>query len=385
MYLFFDTNGILKEQITVSPPVVGNSGVDKIYVYWDGVESRNITGCWGKYRLADTNEYTDYLYYDEISNSQIPYDQDRDLKFFHYNQTYKFYVFNIPDIVLSPTGDLDVYSVAFSCWFEIDGTEEDTPVMEDDKLKAMSLVAFAVNPSTASVAQDNNINIAQWNQLVKMINNIADFDVNDVVTLSTNQDIEGNKNFTGDVTRNGYDLLDTSALKPTILTPVVCGPFSSIGGDTVEVPLPDGTGGVTVNVYSGYQIVASATNAIVTYIDQATGDISLSGEIGATAILSWHYESTRIGFRFTIGTDYNGLYVFTHSYLTMLIPVYALTEGQTYKFVGVGLQDGTTGSVMTMVHNMQRNGQYLDIWSGNSDYPMIAGRVGTLAKVKLYS
>ena len=386
MYLFFDVNGTLKEQITISPPIVGNSGVDKIYVYWEDVENKNITGAWCKYKKADGTYTQDYFYFDNIEITTIPYDQNRDLKFFKYNQNYKFYVFNVPDVVLSPTEDLETYSVLFSCWFEVDGTEESTPVMEEDKIKAMSLVAFGVDPSTATISQDFNINIAQWNELVKMITSIGDFDVDDVVTLSTNQDIDGNKNFTGDVTRNNYDLLDTNALKPTILTPVVCGALSQVAGGTATVLSEGGVGTYTVTVVPSYTIVAGISSGTITNINQETGIISFITATQSVTI-TWHYENsvdTRIGFKFYIGTDYNGIYVFTHSYLMMAIPVYELVDGRTYKFTGVGLQDAE-GSVMNMVHNMKRNGEYLEIWSGNSNYPMIAGRIGTLAKIKLYN
>lgn len=496
MYLFFDRNGTLKEQITVSPPRYGDENVNAIHVYWDNEVTESITknSVYCRYKKPN-GSYTLNLLADDVVNESVPYDPNRDLKFFNYNQNYRFYVFNIPSDIFAELENVDVYTVLFSCWF----------IYNTNQQKTMGLVAFAVEPSTQSVALDQNINIAQWNALINMLTGTADLtnidvlsvtfkesedpsenglsmknnaiywrgaeivtlsDLNAYVTTSStqnisgyktflggvgienapldienlsnipiivatindddnttdykifadegtndstyniklpnkngrlavidevvlktsDQDISGNKNFTGNVTKNNKDLLDTDALKPTILTPSICGAFDTIAGGTTSVLMSGGAGSHTVSVIADYNIVASVDSGAITNIDQTTGVISIiSSE--ETVELSWHYESTtdtRIGFRFNIGSDYNGIYVFTHSYLTMLVPIYALTEGQTYKFTGAGLQDGVTGSVISMIHNMQRNGQYLDIWSGNSDYPMIAGRVGTLAKVKLY-
>lgn len=591
MYLFFDRNGTLKEQITVSPPRYGDENVNAIHVYWDNEVTQSISkdSVYCRYKKPDGN-YTLNLVADDVVNESVPYDPNRDLKFFNYNQNYRFYVFNIPSDIFVELENVDVYTVLFSCWF----------IYNTNQQKTMGLVAFAVEPSTQSVAVDQNINIAQWNALINMLTGTADLinidvlsitfkesenpsedglsmnnnviywrgvklvtltDLNAYVTTGTAQDISGYKTFLGgiglenapleiengsevplgvftvhdndnttdynikadggeddatydielpnksgrlavtdevvlntsdqdingqktfkdkiilegdagdpllqidatdmtedgnqstfnikvqDLTQDGatYDItlpnvscelvgteggqsikgqkimhhlnvnvqnlpnsngmlafnnnkyygrvngnnkeiLTQDALTPTILAPVTCGLLDTIAGGETSVLITGGIGSHTVNVIDDYEIVAEVNSGSITNINQTTGAISIiSSE--ETVELSWHYESTvdtRIGFRFNIGSDYNGIYVFTHSYLTMLVPIYALTEGQTYKFTGAGLQDGITGSVISMIHNMQRNGQYLDIWSGNSDYPMIAGRVGTLAKVKLY-
>jgi len=502
MYLFFDENGTLKEQITVSPPRYGDENVNAIYVYWDNEVTETITkdNVYCRYKKPN-GEYTiNNLTADDVVNATIPYDQNRDLKFFHYNQTYRFYVFNIPTDIFVELEDVDVYSVLFSCWFIYDGEQ-----------KTMGLSAFAVEPSTQSVAVDKNINIAQWNELIKMLTGTADFksidvqnitfkessepsenglsmvdniiywygaklltpsDLNSYVTLGTsqtisnlktftgglrisgnplniqnrddiplieadyhddvynysatfkiiadnsnddwsdneytiqlpnddgtlaldkntvnltgNQNVAGNKNFTGNVTKNNKNLLDTDALKPTILTPATSGETAVTlqGGTATLTEQPAGAGTYTVTVRTGYNIVATINGGVsgdITNIDQETGIISYIAPAG-TVLIQWQYEGTPVAFKFNIGSDYNGIYVFTHSYLTMLIPIYALSENFVYKFTGPGLQNNE-GSVINMIHNMQRVGTNLIIWSGNSDYPMIAGRVGTLAKVKLY-
>lgn len=168
MYLFFDRNGTLKEQITVSPIRVGDSNVDKVYVYWDSeIEPSGIN-----YRYKKPNdEYTLSLTSDTTIETTIPYDQDRDLKFFKYGQTYKFYVCDIPDDIYEVLPGMQTYTCLFSCWF-----------IYGDKIKTMGLVAFGVEPSTQSVAIDQNINIAQWNELIKIYNNLKPVEIDSGVS-----------------------------------------------------------------------------------------------------------------------------------------------------------------------------------------------------------
>lgn len=600
MYLFFDSEGTLREQITKSPVRIGDTK-NRIYVYWDSEYMSGVMNAsYCIFEKPDGNN-TPMISCTGFVDDTIPYDPNRDLQYFKYSQTYHFCVFDMPDSIFIPSGD-DVNSVLFSCWL----------IYNTSEIKTMSVVAFAIEPSTLSVESDQNINVAQWNILVKKLGNAMD-----AVSLSTDQTITGQKTFTKDVIieskkliiddaktgdaliqmstedentgnqathkiiadgigdgqtyniklpnvnngrlltdnadlnmntgkkikvtdsqikldrsqlsmqeipddsvaieihtedeQSGFDVihniltdgvdqgtpeydiylpnengrlvtnntpgyvkttgnqqiagnktfndsivmksdvemqvekitlatedenynrteykfiagalarenievditlpadsgilarkseiptktsdltndsnfLTTTALTPTILTPVECGRLvPNLPGGEESVYIPEGYGTLTVNVIADYEIVASVEDGDITNIDQSTGVISFMSQ-KETPRVSYHYEplDQRVGFKFSIGSDYNGIYVFTHSYLTMLVPIYNLTVGQTYKFTGPGLQNAQ-GSVITMIHNMMRNSDNtLDIWSGNSDYPMIAGRIGTLAKVKLY-
>ena len=166
MYLYFDKGGTLREQITVSPVRVGDINVNKIYVYW---EDNNPTGGYCIYRKPDGTN-TQSLDYDEFIETTIPYDQNRDLKFFKYNTPYRFCVFNMPDTesennIFIPSGT-GINSVLFSCWL----------LYNTNQVKGMSLVTFAVEPTTLSVANDQNINVAQWNMLISLITGTAQFE-----------------------------------------------------------------------------------------------------------------------------------------------------------------------------------------------------------------
>lgn len=498
MYLYFDRNGTLKEQITI-PVRTGdeNGEVNSIYVYWDTDKTIKLGTCC-KFRMANGEYYISggspiipaTKLVDEL---QIPYDQNRDLKFFKYNTTYPFIKFTIPADVLATENENNdivpvVNSVLFSSYILYENENQ------QDEVKALTMVAFAVEPTLLSVAQDQNINIAQWYELLREIQKAIEM-VENGVTTNTDQLITGIKTFKDEINlthkntndntelyhivpdgqsdvdleiyialpdesgtiltyeqmqtylfsyvnlsgtqtitgtktfkdyiklthqntegyiegytieaNDGFDddanitlklpfsggTLATeqkaSTLISNALTPSIMQATSAEyivnqreGGET-SVLITGGEGSHTVDVIEGYDIVATVDSGSITNIDQETGEISIiSG--AQTVTLSWHYEATRYAFKFNIGSDYNGLYVFTFYYLTMLVAIYALTNNQIYKFAGPGIQDFETGSVTTIIYNMKRVGNDLYIWSGKTEYQLIADLVGTLAKVKLY-
>ena len=157
MYLYFDNNGILKEIINDNSLRKGNSNINSLYVFWEGY-SNAITNVFSRYKMDNNSVYpsastfeTDY----EEEDAIIDYDPKRDLKFFQYGKTYHFYVLPIPDEVLAVGG-----SVLASIWFA-----------ESNNITTMGQVAFNVDESTLSVAEDENINVAQWNELMKYFTN----------------------------------------------------------------------------------------------------------------------------------------------------------------------------------------------------------------------
>ena len=90
MYVYFDSNGVLREIITERNFRVGDSKRDKIYVYWEG-EHSPYSG-WIKYRLPNSDEYTAetrfYDLYTEKVGKELPNKPLRNLKFFSYDHTY---------------------------------------------------------------------------------------------------------------------------------------------------------------------------------------------------------------------------------------------------------------------------------------------------------
>lgn len=127
MYIYFDSNGYLKEFIN-DPIREGAQNVNKIYVYVepstnktktvtiDGVErgvyaflSTYTTGT-VDYKLDDEEITTESFVLDhthDLVYEQIPFDKKRDLKYFKYFEYYEFLKLTIPSTVTSGSGRVD--------------------------------------------------------------------------------------------------------------------------------------------------------------------------------------------------------------------------------------------------------------------------------------
>lgn len=108
-----------------------------------------------------------------------------------------------------------------------------------------------------------------------------------------------------------------------------------------------------------------------------------------TPQLRTYTTSANNRFRFNIGnlTNIQGLGIFSFGNCNTMINLYGLTLGTTYKQVGTFIYN-SSGSVITTTINIayvQVDGSYyLDITSGNSNYPIINGYTGYLFTLKLY-
>lgn len=158
MYLYFDRYGTLKEQITFNPARVGNSNVNKIFVYWEGVEEfpdwAQELALQTRYLLQDNTQYpsaTTFGFSAQPETTELPFDKNQDLKYFKYYKEYKFLTIDIPDEVLSYNGAVKSY-----IW-----------VLNADKKRILGLgvFAFMVDGDINEVVPDENISLAQWNMI----------------------------------------------------------------------------------------------------------------------------------------------------------------------------------------------------------------------------
>lgn len=158
MYLYFDRYGTLKEQITFNPARVGNSNVNKIFVYWEGVEEfpdwAQELALQTRYLLQDNTQYpsaTTFGFSAQPETAELPFDKNQDLKYFKYYKEYKFLTIDIPDEVLSYNGAVKSY-----IW-----------VLNADKKRILGLgvFAFMVDGDINEVVPDENISLAQWNMI----------------------------------------------------------------------------------------------------------------------------------------------------------------------------------------------------------------------------
>ena len=158
MYLYYDRYGTLKEQITFNPARVGNINVNKIFVYWEGVEEfpdwEQELALQTRYLLQDNTQYpsaTTFGFSTQHETAELPYDKNQDLKYFKYYKEYKFLTIDIPAEVLSYNGAVKSY-----IW-----------VLNADKKRVLGLgvFAFMVDGDINEVIPDENISLAQWNMI----------------------------------------------------------------------------------------------------------------------------------------------------------------------------------------------------------------------------
>lgn len=155
MYLYFDENGILREQINDKATRQGDIG-NKIYVYFNSaIEPENIY-----VRYRNGNGILVKTQFDVSTTKvalQIPYNKNRDLKYFNYTDEFDFYVITIPNEVLEVAG-------ATGCTVRFVQQEEDV---------SLSTFAFMVEPSVEGgnyVASDDYVSLAQYQYLLNLIN-----------------------------------------------------------------------------------------------------------------------------------------------------------------------------------------------------------------------
>lgn len=167
MYLYFDSNGVLKEIINDKPFRQGNVDVNKIYIY---VENTEINSLWIKYKNIDGTEAPDtgwyQLEYDEPTEMQIPYNPRRDLKYFKYYTDYPMY--EVPLEGDDAEWSALNYAGTVALTMRIDGTD------------TLGLVVFNVEESVEGnyIAPDEYISLAQFNYLLSKFSGI-DYNVYD--------------------------------------------------------------------------------------------------------------------------------------------------------------------------------------------------------------
>ena len=179
MYLYFDRYGTLKEQITFNPARVGNSNVNKIFVYWEGVEEftdwAQELALQTRYLLQDNTQYpsaTTFGFSAQPETAELPFDKNQDLKYFKYYKEYKFLTIDIPDEVLSYNGAVKSY-----IW-----------VLNADKKRILGLgvFAFMVDGNIGEVKQDETITIAQWNMIAAQLGLLSGSVIDVTCDIETN-------------------------------------------------------------------------------------------------------------------------------------------------------------------------------------------------------
>lgn len=215
MYIYLDKQGVVKEIINDEALRQSASNVNEIYVYYDGLQEADIGSVLATYGLPDGTITDEMQVATQTQESEIPYNAERDLKFFQYYKAYAFYHFAIADLALSQEGVVRLM---------IRLAQKD-----GEYIKVAGLICFDVEGEL--VKEDHGVSLAQYNYLVK-----AWINANGFLPLDGSKAMQGNldmgshnvllngktlKDNNGALNYNGSDLAkqsDTSSLQSQIDT-----------------------------------------------------------------------------------------------------------------------------------------------------------------------
>ena len=215
MYIYLDKQGVVKEMINDEALRQSASNVNEIYVYYEGLQEADIGSVLATYGLPDGTITDEMQVATQTQESEIPYNAERDLKYFKYYQAYPFYHFAIADLALSQEGVVRLM---------IRLAQKD-----GEYIKVAGLICFDVEGEL--VKEDHGVSLAQYNYLVK-----AWFDTKECLPLDGSKAMQGNldmashnvllngktlKDNNGALNYNGSDLAkqsDTSSLQSQIDT-----------------------------------------------------------------------------------------------------------------------------------------------------------------------
>lgn len=151
MYIYLDKQGVVKEIINDEALRQSASNVNEIYVYYDGLQEADIGSVLATYGLPDGTITDEMQVATQTQESEIPYNAERDLKYFQYYKAYPFYHFAIADLALSQEGVVRLM---------IRLAQKDS-----EYIKVAGLICFDVEGEL--VKEDHGISVAQYNYLVK--------------------------------------------------------------------------------------------------------------------------------------------------------------------------------------------------------------------------
>lgn len=294
MYLYFDNNGILKEIVDDVATRKGNNEVNRLYIYVDGITPKTE---WITYQTSDNVQSNETLIETTITKT-IPYDRNRDLKYFKNFQEYLFYVATIPSNVLAVSG-LTKASVRVA--------------LQDDSLMTLGLIIFTIEDSV--VLQDSFITESQYQYLLNIISNFEELNNTGVIGITT-QIVNGavspydqgrivlstyNDNFTiatvvkSSAGQNIYNVLDMTFVKQV--------PFNSnnpnlegleINGKKYKVAFK------TSQLNNDANFITNAVSNLINYYDKNTVDEKLSN-----IDLSEYYTKTESDRRYVLTTNFS--------------------------------------------------------------------------------
>ena len=152
-YIYFDINGRLREYVT-TPKRKGSENVDTLFVYWEGNDGTVVlpSQCFIEY--GHENIHAGPLTANKTSRTIIPFDRERDLKFFQYGKTYQFMCFDLPTAVSSTSG----------FWHSSVSIHDR---LTDNVVQVLGDITFEIEES--SIVPSGNLNLSQYNYILDKI------------------------------------------------------------------------------------------------------------------------------------------------------------------------------------------------------------------------
>ena len=190
MYIYLDKQGVVKEIINDEALRQSASNVNEIYVYCDGLQESDIGSVLATYGLPDGTITDEMQVATQTEEREIPYDAERDLKYFQYYKAYAFYHFAIADLALSQEGVVRLMLRLAQ--------------KDGEYIKVAGLICFDVEAEL--VKDDHGVSLAQYNYLVK-----AWMDTKECLPLDGSKAMRANLDMgTHSVVLNGKALKDNN-------------------------------------------------------------------------------------------------------------------------------------------------------------------------------
>lgn len=164
MYLYFNSDGVLKEIVDDKATRKGSSEINKIYIYIEDITPKS---AFITYETSDGVKTNEYLI-DEVITKTIPYNRYRDLTYFKDFQNYTFRVATIPNEVLNVSG-LTRANVRIA--------------LQDDTLFTLGMIVFTIEESV--VLENSYISESEYQYLLKIIAGFDELNKNGVIGIST--------------------------------------------------------------------------------------------------------------------------------------------------------------------------------------------------------
>lgn len=151
MYIYLDKSGTVKEIINDEALRQSSSNVNTMHVYFEGYLEENISEVLATYELPSGTILDEAEVATETTTEEIPYNAERDLKYFKYYTDYPFYVFDVADLALAESGVVRLTIRMVS--------------QASESISSMGLITFDVEQSI--IKADYGVSVSQYNYLVK--------------------------------------------------------------------------------------------------------------------------------------------------------------------------------------------------------------------------